>query len=92
MELTVILALIQGVIAAAPKVIEIGGEIKDFISALASHGVITDAQQDALHAHVDAVCDARLRGEVPPSFQVEADPVDAPPTAPAQTATPPPQS
>lgn len=66
---------IQAAIAAAPQVEALALKAKEFISELFGAGLITKETQDALHAHVDAVCAAALAGTPPPAWTVEADPV-----------------
>lgn len=69
-----IMSAIQLAISAAPQVVKLYEQAKTFISALFSAGVITKADQDALHAHIDAIQKAVENGEVPPSWQIEKDP------------------
>lgn len=71
---TSIISAIQLAIAAAPKAIKLYEDSKAYISALFKAGVISKADQDALHAHVDAIQAAVDAGEVPPSWTVEKDP------------------
>ncbi len=63
---------IQAIIAAAPTIKAVAIKAKEFISNLFSKGLIDAATQDKLHAHVDAVCQAALEGNLPPEFDVEA--------------------
>lgn len=70
--------VIQGAIAAAPKVLEALAAAKQFVSGLFGAGLIDAATQDKLHAHCDEVAMAFIRGEVPPAWTVEPDPVGAP--------------
>lgn len=49
---------------------------KNFIRSLFSGGLITEAQQDAVHAHVDAIAAAAVAGNPPPEWTVEAYPAD----------------
>lgn len=65
---------IELAIKAAPHVKEVITKAKDFISALAKHGVITTHQQNACDARVDLVCDAALSGKEPEAWLVEPDP------------------
>jgi hypothetical protein len=74
METAAILQIIQLALAATPKVIDLARDTKDWVDALFRAGVITAEQQNAVHAYVDAVCDAALRGEPPPHWSVEPDP------------------
>jgi len=69
-----IMSGIQLALAAAPKAIKLYEDSKAYISALFSAGLIDKATQNDLHAHVDAVQKAVEAGEVPPAWQVEADP------------------
>lgn len=73
--LALILQGIQAAIAAAPQVIDIVTKGKDFITALFTANLITKAQQDALHAHVDSMSALAMAGIVPDSWKVEPDPV-----------------
>jgi hypothetical protein len=73
-DLLALVSIIQSAIAAAPQLVSLVTSAKAFIAELFGAGVITKAQQDQLHAHVDAICSAVLTGKEPPEFQVEADP------------------
>lgn len=69
--------IIQGVeaaISAAPAIESVVTAAKDWITSLASNGVITIAEQNRVHAHVDAYAAAVRSGIVPPEFTVEPDP------------------
>lgn len=72
--LALILKGIKAAIAAAPKVFEVVVAAKEWIGALFSGGLITKEQQDRIHAEVDAICVAAIRGEELPHWTVEADP------------------
>ena len=72
--LALIMQGLQAAITAAPAVTELVTKAKDFISTLFSKGLISKAQQDALHAHVDSVAAMAKEGIIPPHWQVEADP------------------
>ena len=75
----VALLIIQGITAAiqlAPQVTEIVVKGKELIGSLVGGGIITKEQQDTLHARVDAITEAARRGEKPPAWEVEPDPVD----------------
>lgn len=70
--------IVQGIqvgIAAAPQIKNVVVKGKDFITSLFEGGVITKAQQDAVHSHVDAVAAAVKGGNLPPEWSVEPDPV-----------------
>lgn len=69
-----LMSAIQLAIAAAPKVVKLYEDAKTFISALFSAGVISKADQDAMHAHVDLIQAAVDAGTIPPSWTVETDP------------------
>ena len=72
-----LLLIVQGLQAAiqeAPAVEAIVVKAKQFISSLFGAGLISKKTQDAIHAHVDAVCAAALAGQEPPQWTVEADP------------------
>ncbi len=77
MDPATILLIVQAIrmaIEAAPQVVEIAIKGKEFIASLFQGGLISQAQQDAIHAHVDAICKAALAGEELPEWTVEADP------------------
>lgn len=61
-------------LTAAPQVMELVQKAKDFFTSMAGNGLITDAQQDALHARVDAIVEAAQNGQLPPAWSVEPDP------------------
>lgn len=65
---------IQAAIAAAPQIEAVATSAKNFITTLFENGVITAAQQNAVHAHVDAVAAAVANGQTPPEFVVAPDP------------------
>jgi hypothetical protein len=75
MELTAIIAIIQAAVVVAPDVEAFAIKAKDFITALFTSNAITKAQQDAIHAHVDALAAAYKAGAMPPEFRVDPDPV-----------------
>ena len=74
MNPAIILQLIQAVLSAAPQVAELVVKAKDLIAALFTAKVITKAQQDAMHLHIDALAALHAAGIVPPAWQVEPDP------------------
>jgi hypothetical protein len=78
MPLPAILAVIQGIIAAAPKILDAYNAAKAFINGLFGAGLITSDQQAQLHSQVDAVVTAILSGNPPPEWTVEPDPGTAP--------------
>jgi hypothetical protein len=65
---------IEAAVSAAPTVMAVAQKAKDFISALATAGLISKAQQDAIHAHVDVVQQMAQAGIIPSHWQVQADP------------------
>lgn len=72
-----ILLIVQGIqaaIQAAPMVVGIVNSAKAYIASLFEAGLISKAQQDAIHAHVDAIAASAASGQTPPEFTVEADP------------------
>ena len=69
-----ILSGIQAAITLAPGAIQIVESAKAMIEGLFRAGAISAEDQDRLFAHVDAVAAAALAGEVPPAWQVQADP------------------
>lgn len=72
-DLLLVIQGIEAAIAAAPQVIDVVEKGKALITSLFEAGAITIDQQNATHAHVDAVQAAVLAGYVPPSWQVESD-------------------
>lgn len=70
-----ILAGIQAAIAIAPEVEQVIAGAKQLIAGLFIKGLISKEQQDVLHAWVDNQAGLSRLGIVPPSWQVEADPV-----------------
>ena len=54
MSITVIIALIQGLISAAPQIVAVGTELEKFVAGLFKGGVITAAEQNALMAFIQA--------------------------------------
>lgn len=65
---------IQAAIEAAPQIEAIAIKGKEMINTLFTNNLITAEVQAAARAHVDAIQEAALRGEVPPHWTVEADP------------------
>lgn len=77
MSITVLLSILaafQGAISAAPQVLALVQQAKDFFAGLFSAKAITKAQQDALWAAIDAHAQMVKAGIVPPHWQVEPDP------------------
>lgn len=72
--LALVIQGIQAAIAAAPQIEAVVTAGKDYITALFSAGAITADQQNAVHAHVDAVAAAVASGQTPPEFVVAPDP------------------
>ena len=70
----IILQLIQAVLVAAPQAVELVAKAKDLITALFTAKVITKAQQDAMHLHIDALAALNAAGIIPPAWQVDPDP------------------
>jgi len=64
----------QALLAEAPQIEGLATDIKNFFQNLFNKGLISSAQQNQVHAHVDSVCAAILAGQEPPEFKVEADP------------------
>ena len=69
-----VLSGIQAALAASPAVANLVIQAKDWITALFSAGVITRAQQDALHGVCDAHQAAVLAGQRPDALVVDPDP------------------
>jgi len=72
--LPVILAGIQAALTAAPAVVEIIKSAKDLITSLFTAKLITQDQQNALHAYIDAHAAMVAAGLTPPAWTVEPDP------------------
>jgi len=72
--ITQILAGLQAAIAATPDVIKTVQSAKALIDGLLEGKVITVAQQQALHAHIDSIAALAKTGVFPAHWQVEADP------------------
>lgn len=70
-----IMAAIQGAITIAPDVIEAAMAARQFVAALFTAKVLTAEEQNALFANITTLCTARLKGELPSHWKVEADPV-----------------
>lgn len=70
-----IIQFVQAGIAAAPEIEAEAVRAKQFFTELFGKGLISKAQQDAVHAHIDALEVAVKANAVPPEFVVEADPV-----------------
>lgn len=68
------MAAVQGLMAVAPDVILFAAKVKGWINDLFSTGVISADVQNALHQRVSAICAATLTKQIPPHWQVEADP------------------
>lgn len=69
--------IIQGIqiaISAAPKVAEIVVSAKALFTSWFNAGLITKAQQDAVHQTIDGIVAMVQAGIVPPHWQVEPDP------------------
>ena len=74
MDATLIIQVIQAILAAAPTIAEGVAKAKLFISALFGAGLITVNQQNALYAHVEALGYLASSGLSPDWWQVEPDP------------------
>lgn len=77
MSPTILTLIIQGITAllsAAPQIGDLVIKTKDLITSLFTSKMITKEQQDAIHAHIDAINAMRLAGIVQPQWQVEPDP------------------
>lgn len=64
----------EAAIAAAPQVVELVNKAKEFIAAMFGAKLITKAQQDALHARIDAHVLQVQAGIIDPALLVEPDP------------------
>lgn len=62
---------IQAAIQAFPQVEAIVVKGKEWISSFTSGGLITKAQQDALHARIDHISEQAQNGEIPEGWEVE---------------------
>lgn len=60
--------------AAAPQVAAILEQAKNFFTGLFAAGLITKAQQDAVHAHLDSVWAMLQSGITLDHWKVEPDP------------------
>lgn len=69
-----IIQIVQAAIAAAPSAVDIVAKGKAMIDALFTAQLITKAQQDATHAHLDSLQALALSGIIPPHWQVQPDP------------------
>lgn len=74
MEITFILALIQAGIKVAPDVAKFVLEAKSFATTLFGSGLITVAQQEAIHSRIDVLAGHVNAGTRPPEYTVDADP------------------
>lgn len=68
------LGAFQLAIQEAPHVAELIQKAKDYFSALFGAGLITAAEQDALHARIDTIAEYARKGQIPPGWEVEPDP------------------
>ena len=75
MSALAILSIIEAALAGAPKAIELISQLKSFVSALFTAGLINKAEQDAIHAYVDARAAMAAAGITPDHWKVEPDPV-----------------
>jgi hypothetical protein len=73
-SLPTILAGIQAAIGAAPQVVQLVTDAKNWITGLLGAGIITAEQQTALHDWVDSIASMSKLGIIPPSWQVQPDP------------------
>ncbi len=69
-----IISGIQAAINAAPQIEAIVTSAKAWFTSLFEGGLITIAQQKAIHDHIDSISAMAKLGIVPPHWQVEADP------------------
>ena len=60
-------------VEAAPTVVEVAKKAKALITNLFSAKLIDKDTQNALHAHIDAVCSAAKAGQLGPEWEVEPD-------------------
>lgn len=75
MDPSLILPIVQAIIAAAPTIIEGVEKAKTFVTALFTSGLISADQQNALHMHVDSLGALAATGVIPAAFRVRPDPV-----------------
>lgn len=68
---SLIVAGINAALNAAPGVISLVNQTKDYITALFVAGVISAEQQNLLRAHCDDHMSATLRGEKPPELVID---------------------
>lgn len=67
---------ITAVISAAPQIEAAVESAKNYITSLFEQGLITVDQQNAVHAHVDAVAVAVASGTPLPEWVVAPDPTN----------------
>lgn len=70
-----ILAIVQGIIAAAPVGIEIAKEIEAFLQLCFSAKLISKTEQDAIRAYAEGQYALMAAGLIEPCLVVEPDPV-----------------
>lgn len=78
MSMALILSILggfQGIISAAPQVVALVKQAKEFFEGLFKAGLITKEQQLACALQLDAHAAMVQAGIVPPPWQVEPDPV-----------------
>lgn len=73
-----IMSVIQGAFAIAPDIIGFATTARSFIAGLFTSGVITAAEQNEMAERVQALCIARLKGELPQHWRIDPDPVPVP--------------
>lgn len=66
-----VIAGIVTIIDAIQNLEPVVADITDFISKMFSKGLISIEEQDQLNAYVNAKCEAILKGEIPPAWQVD---------------------
>lgn len=68
------LQFFQMAISAAPQVVELVTQAKNYFSAMFTAKLITAEQQNLLHAHIDSISAMAKAGLFPSHWQVEPDP------------------
>jgi hypothetical protein len=80
-----IIAGVQAAINAAPQIEAIVTSAKAWFTSLFEGGLITIAQQKAIHDHIDSISAMAKAGIVLPHWQVEQDPGTVAATAAAKS-------
>lgn len=71
----ILLNAFTAAIQAAPQIAGLVTKTKEYFGALVAGGILTKEQADKLDARVDEIQEAALEGKLPPSWDVEPDPV-----------------